>query len=153
FWITTGPDGNLWFAEGTSNQIGQITPEGIVTLMPLPANTYSGERPGGIATGPDGNLWITEPDRIVRITPEGSVTVFPFPEQHVGADYSLGGITAGPDGNLWFTVSKGLSGNTNAQIGRITPQGVFTEFPLPPQWQFIGRIARGPDGNLWFTMS
>jgi virginiamycin B lyase len=31
-------------------------------------------------------------------------------------------ITAGPDGNLWFTT---------ALIGRITPAGKITTFPLP----------------------
>ena len=33
------------------------------------------------------------------------------------------GITAGPDGNLWFTEAA-------ATIGRITPAGTVTEFPL-----------------------
>src|SRR5262249_20087021 len=34
-------------------------------------------------------------------------------------------ITAGPDGNLWFTET---SAN---KIGRITPGGMITKFPLP----------------------
>ena len=34
-------------------------------------------------------------------------------------------ITAGPDGNLWFTEDFGN------KIGRITPAGVITEFPIP----------------------
>jgi streptogramin lyase len=58
---------------------------------------------------------------------------------------SLGGITAGSDGNLWFTEIFG------SRIGRITPDGAITEFPLP----FGGppsSIAAGPDGNLWFTL-
>jgi hypothetical protein len=56
------------------------------------------------------------------------------------------GITPGPDGNLWFTE---LDGNA---IGRITPQGVVTEFStgLSPG-AGPGDITRGPDGNLWFT--
>ncbi|HEX9149352.1 MAG TPA: hypothetical protein VF958_09350, partial [Thermoanaerobaculia bacterium] len=60
---------------------------------------------------------------------------------------------AGSDGNLWFTEN----GNTNlaelGRIGRITPAGVITEFPIPtPESQPID-IAAGPDGNLWFTES
>jgi streptogramin lyase len=66
-------------------------------------------------------------------------------------------ITAGPDGNLWFTEQQG-----NA-IGRITPAGQITEFPLPiptPTAASVAfpftagdptGIAAGPDGNLWFT--
>ena len=55
-------------------------------------------------------------------------------------------VAVGPDGNLWFTE---FSGN---RIGRITPQGVVTEFSAG-----IGpgagpnAITAGPDGNLWFT--
>jgi len=64
-----------------------------------------------------------------------------FPVISSGTD--LGGIVAGPDGNLWFTEF------TASKIGRITTEGVVTEFPLPtasnPQL-----IAAGADGNLWF---
>jgi streptogramin lyase len=59
-------------------------------------------------------------------------------------------ITAGPDGNLWFTeFTPGIR-----TIGRITPEGAITEFPLPanPANGPFG-IAAGPDGNLWFTLS
>jgi streptogramin lyase len=53
---------------------------------------------------------------------------------------------AGPDGNLWFT-----EGFVN-KIGRITPAGVITEFPIPTE-TFYGpfSIAAGTDGALWFT--
>ena len=56
------------------------------------------------------------------------------------------GIAAGPDGNLWFTE---LFGN---RIGRITPQGVVTEFGagIKAGAAPLG-ITTGPDGNLWFT--
>jgi streptogramin lyase len=65
------------------------------------------------------------------------------------------GITAGPDGNIWFA-------ETPDRIGRVTPAGVITEFPLfptalVPTGENEGRgptgIATGPDGNLWFTES
>jgi len=68
--ITAGPDGNLWFTEEIgkvlgshiqviSNQIGRITPGGVITRFSLPAATgNSGLQ--GITTGPDGNLWFTE---------------------------------------------------------------------------------------------
>lgn len=57
-------------------------------------------------------------------------------------------ITTGPDGNLWFTVM----GPAQA-IGRITPAGAITTYPLPYSdfgSQMWG-IAAGPDGNVWFT--
>jgi streptogramin lyase len=61
------------------------------------------------------------------------------------AKYSFpSGITAGPDGNVWFTETG------TDKIGRITPDGHITEFPLSPASGPIG-IALGPDGNLWFA--
>jgi streptogramin lyase len=49
------------------------------------------------------------------------VTEFPVPTAGSGPE----AITTGPDGNLWFTEAAGN------RIGRITPAGVITEFPLP----------------------
>src|SRR5690349_12794015 len=53
-------------------------------------------------------------------------------------------ITAGPDGNLWFTLA-------DDQIGRITPAGQVTAFPVPQSPFGPESITSGPDGNLWFT--
>src|SRR5688572_14768365 len=73
-----------------------------------------------------------------------TITEFPLP----AATSSALWITSGPDGNLWFTEFFG------AKIGRITPLGVITEFPLPtpPGVDPLG-ITAGPDGNLWFTIA
>jgi streptogramin lyase len=57
----------------------------------------------------------------------------------------LSDITVGPDGNLWFT-DKGTG-----KIGRITPKGAISEFPLPDASSQPYGITKGPDGNLWFT--
>src|SRR3954447_7958314 len=74
----------------------------------------------------------------------GPAVEFPLPTAGSGPT----AIAAGPDGNLWFTEA------TANRIGRITPNGVVTEF-------FTGitsnagltDITTGPDGNLWFTES
>jgi len=55
-------------------------------------------------------------------------------------------IVAGPDGNLWF-IEGGIK-----RIGRITPEGVITEFSLPNPFSSTYGITAGPDGNLWFIM-
>jgi streptogramin lyase len=34
--ITTGPDGNMWFAEGQADSIGRSTPAGVITEFPVP---------------------------------------------------------------------------------------------------------------------
>ena len=38
------------------------------------------------------------------------------------------------------------------KIGRITPTGTITEFPLPSPDGQPRAIAAGPDGNIWFGM-
>ncbi len=55
--ITAGPDGNMWFTEQFGNNIGSITPAGVITEFPVPTNL---SRPYGIIAGPDCNLWFTE---------------------------------------------------------------------------------------------
>src|SRR5207248_5092855 len=67
--ITTGPDGNMWFAEYGGNKIGQVAlPSGTITEYATGLSPSSG--PEGIAAGPDGALWFTEysGNRIGRIT-------------------------------------------------------------------------------------
>ena len=54
-------------------------------------------------------------------------------------------ITAGPDGNLWITEVY-----INA-IGRLTPDGSLTSFPLPSSLRKAQGIGSGPDGNVWFA--
>ncbi|HKQ75860.1 MAG TPA: hypothetical protein VJ810_19350, partial [Blastocatellia bacterium] len=54
-------------------------------------------------------------------------------------------IITGPDGAVWFSIRN------RARIGRVTPEGVITEFPLPNPLSSAYEIVRGPDGNLWFT--
>jgi streptogramin lyase len=70
-----------------------------------------------------------------------TITVF---SQGISTNSLPDGIAAGPDGNLWFTEFN------SSKIGRITPQGVVTEFSLAANSGPKG-IAAGPDGNLWFT--
>ncbi len=57
----------------------------------------------------------------------------------------LGPITAGPDGNMWFTETE------ERRIGRITPTGHVSAFPVPRAAGPPSAITRGPDGSLWFT--
>ncbi len=57
----------------------------------------------------------------------------------------LGSITAGPDGNMWFIEA------VEQRIGRITPNGHVTSFPLPKREGGPGDLTNGPDGALWFT--
>jgi virginiamycin B lyase len=148
--IDVGTDGNLWFQTLLTQAgmqvptIGRMTAEGSVMIeFPAPLST-------DYTLGPDGNLWFTSvsagqvpyQNYVGRITPSGAVS-----ENAVSAPPSarLTAITTGRDGNLWFT------GTGLGSIGRITPAGIVSEFPLPDPATQSSAIAPGPDGNVWFA--
>jgi virginiamycin B lyase len=153
--ITSGPDGDLWFA---GSCIGRMTTTGQVTNVYRTTHFVN-----SITPGPDGALWFTtDPSyssgdvstgaAIGRITVPGA----PRPGTHRPVPSSItiyhlstgspGNITVGPDGALWFTM--GLP----PAIGRISTSGAITEYPvkngLTPT---PGTITAGPDGALWYT--
>lgn len=144
YYVTPGPDGNVWFTEtqANTNKVGKITPAGDITEYTIPTATA---HPAGITAGPDGALWFVESNRskIGRVTTGGQFTEYQF--STVIGGYMPASIVTGPDGNLWFTA--------NSRIGRITTSGVITEFDIPTANAQAQFIARGPDGNLWFTES
>jgi streptogramin lyase len=141
--IAVGADGNLWFTEAEGNRIGRITPKGAITEFRIGKS----KNPYKIAGGSDGNLWFTERigNKIGAITIAGTlVHEYAVPSSDAGP-YD---IAAGPDGNMWFT-----EGNSNEDapdnIGRVTPGGDVTEFPLSTCVCFPFGITTGPDGNIW----
>lgn len=97
-----------------------------------------------ITAGPDGALWIAHWDRIFRMTTTGSLGTYLVPFGQINK-ISAYDITVGADGALWFT------GSGIAKIGRITTDGMFTEYALPGSDHSPQRITTGPDGALWFT--
>ena len=57
-------------------------------------------------------------------------------------------IVRGPDGNLW------IAEYSNHSIGRVTPQGLVSEFGIgdpADAWGLPASIAVGPDKNIWFV--
>jgi streptogramin lyase len=150
---------DVWFTgfEGSKgvSELNELTPGGDVSKFKI-----SGEfkyASGPITAGPDGALWVIAQSsvlcktpceyiksRIDRISTGGGVSSFEVSADTEGDQHVPNSIAAGPDGNVWFTEV-----NAN-EIGRITPSGTITEFPLPPNSGPVD-IAAGPDGNLWFT--
>jgi len=101
--ITTGPDGALWF---TGDYIDRITTSGVVTEYPVPTH-ISGLK--GITVGPDGALWFTEfgGNKIGRaaLTPVVSAPVN-------GASFASGGIVPGEIATLFgrdLTAATGIN--------------------------------------------
>ncbi len=88
----------------------------------------------------DKTLTVTDTANSAITGGRGVMTAFAVPTPS-----SPGTIVSGPDGNLWFTEEF------DNKIGRITPSGVVTEFPVPDAGGLLFGITAGPDGNLWFA--
>lgn len=68
--------------------------------------------------------------------PPNTITEFPVAVSALN-------IVTGPDDNLWFSY-------LGPNVGRITPSGTVTLFPVPSGGAPDGMTA-GPDGNVWFV--
>src|SRR5262245_47842777 len=136
-YITPGPDGNIWFGEGSTGKIASVTPNGVITEYQFSFFGVS----VGITTGSDGNIWFT--DQTDHAVWRFEIATGTFTEFQTPTPNSFpGDITTGSDGNMWFT-EQAID-----KFGRITPDGVITEFTglsAPTS------IAAGPDGNLWIA--
>jgi virginiamycin B lyase len=99
-------------------------------------------RSNSAIAGPDGNLWLAENgNKVGRLSPSGStLKEFSTPT----SDSNPFDIAVGSDGNLWFVEQNAH------KIGRITPEGSISEFPVSTAGIIWG-IASGSDGNVWFT--
>lgn len=92
--VATGSDGNVYFTETASSQVGQYSHEA-VTQFSLPTAT---SEPTEIVNGPDGALWVSETTaaRVSRVTTTGSVTSVSLPAGAAPAQ-----LSSGPDGAIW----------------------------------------------------
>jgi streptogramin lyase len=147
--IALGSDGNIWIGMFAASRVARITPEGVVTEFDIPTPDSG---PRALAAGPDGNIWVSEfkAGKIARVTMAGEITEFDLPNPQTGP----GDITTGADGNLWFVELNGNMDNTPVngnKVGRITLDGVVSEFQIPSEGSTPINIAVGPDKNIWFT--
>lgn len=150
--LQLGPDHDFWYATHMlftpyDAQIVRVTPTGATTVFPLPAHSIAARFTFDAA----GNLWFIKTNfvsvsdisgNIGRIDTAGHVTEFP-----AMANSQPTGIVAGPDGALWFA-DLGLG-----VIGRMTPAGKMTTYPLPVAGDPADRasIIAGGDRHVWFT--
>ncbi|MGA0805994.1 MAG: virginiamycin B lyase family protein [Pseudohongiellaceae bacterium] len=147
--IALGSDGNIWIGQFAASRIARITPQGEITEFVIPTPDSG---PRALAAGPDGNIWFSEfkAGKIGRITPQGQITEYELPRPNTGP----GDITAGADGALWFLElggqMDGLTKDGN-RVGRITVDGVISEFAIPSEGSTPINIAVGPDHNVWYT--
>lgn len=107
----------------------------IVPVAPGPSEPF------GITSGPRGSVWFSEDNAIGRVDQQGEITTYPVPT----AGARVGWMTTDTSGAVWF--AERFSG----KIGRIMPNGAFTEFSLPARTALPQGIVFAPDGNIYVT--
>ncbi len=140
--IAFGGDGTIWLS-GSGSELTQIDRTGkVLATYNVPVNF--------ITEAPDGNILFTQNDAVGEIDIKTRlVTIYPIYEQLPGCQPSqcsryIGTITTGSDGAWWFTEGIGY-------IGRLDPNGGFTEYQILAAHAKPFDLVSGPDGNLWFT--
>jgi streptogramin lyase len=175
-WISTGPDGRLWF--GSSDKFGRMTTSGSVDTIDLGSN-------GRGTLGADGDFWFGVQSSSVTVSdpcppPNHPCTVITLDTTYIlrrtnltdTTDFVLGhsrtdnqtfatfdggaagSITNGPDGDIWFLLVPPF--NTSGAVSptvieRITPNGQIEKFTLPDAVSRDSDLTSGPDGALWIT--
>lgn len=140
--MTSGPDGNVWFTEPSSGAIAKMTTTGSFTAYS--SGLPSGSKPYGITPCPSNGacLWFTvdNKSKIGQITTAGAITTYSTPTSDSGPCC----ITVGPDNNLWFTE------NAVNKIAVSTTSGSITEYPIPTADSDTGTITSF-NGALYFV--
>ncbi len=156
--ITTGPDGNLWFTDFGTPEIGSIVPStGAITHYTVTSATSatSGDpEPEAIVAGPNDTMYFADfsSNAIGSIsTSAAAVTgaLTPITETPITTtNANPRGIVydAVCDANIWFTEYNGN------KIGTLsTTTMTITEYAVPTANAQPDQIACGDDGNFWFT--
>lgn len=143
--LIEGPDGNLWYAfvYGSSAPVFGI---GRITLPPPGAPSSTAPTVNEFTAGLHvGSNPVSDPSSLIT------------------------SLAAGPDGNVWFTDGTCQGGNDPrlgwCAIGRITPAGQITEYPIPAAASLAhgavcgsfgcstapAQLVLGADGNLYYV--
>lgn len=118
FGLILGPDDTVWFGSQYSNQVGQAALDGALIGM-----YETSGLPMGLCLGGDGNIWFTQlADAIGSVSSAGVVSEY--------ATFGMGPWSPilGSDGNVWFPDGGDGSVLTQRYIGRVTPDGIVSEF-------------------------
>ncbi|MFO0954555.1 MAG: hypothetical protein U0835_26015 [Isosphaeraceae bacterium] len=149
-WLEAGPDGNIWYVNGS--KLGKMTPTGDVTEYPVPTPADGSAvdlSNAQLTSAADGNLWFIGLGGVARITPWGDVKAYPT------RSASVTSLSTAVDGNLWLSflppAGSGLDYSPNAVLARLTTDGRMSILPDRPDGPAhpVTRMASGHDTGLW----
>ena len=161
--IATGPDGNLWFAEGGTATTQGPMGSGVGTVNPYthavgefpisPPPGWGASDISSLTAGPGPDLWFTNNDGVGSFNPFTHATseyqLTTTPNTYTGPTPES--IARGPDGNVWFTGNNNVGG----WVGMFSLSShSFALFPVPAipgkPHPVAGPIVAGPGGRMWF---
>ncbi|HYH06151.1 MAG TPA: hypothetical protein VEK11_03730 [Thermoanaerobaculia bacterium] len=142
----------LWITGQNYDQVVRVTESGAMTFYAMP----TGSGPHGIEFDADRRLWVTLEfhGQIVRLDANGRIdktydVTLECPTCAKGARINTHphGLWFGRDGKtIWYT------GKGTGTVGRITPDGKHTTFPLTKTVGSVPIYVRaGNDGTMWIT--
>lgn len=146
--LTAGPNGDMWVSEW-GGKIGEIKmPDGPIREFRLAGPDIDAI---SLAMGPDGNLWFVARDggAVGKMTSSGATTEYQPHLMNLGA-----AIAAGPSGDLWFCgLASGPRPRGTGIVGKISPAGAITEYPVRVASGLPFRLAIGADGDVWVAVN
>jgi virginiamycin B lyase len=137
-YIIVGPDGNMWFTEFQTDQIGVITLAGVITHYP-----QGGCKPIGIALGADGYAWFTCGTPTAGNTPVESTRDF--------VAYTLSNVPAA-NGPI-AAIPGGICYSTGNGAEVLDIQGNFKGTTSSGFDGALTGLAAGGDGQIWFSQA
>jgi streptogramin lyase len=155
--LTTGADGNVWFTDFDTGEVGSIAPgTGAITHYTITSDlTTGGAEPEAIVAGPSSTMYFADfnSNAIGSISTSTAATLgssAPITETDITtANANPRGIAYNTvcSPNIWFTEYNGNKiGTLSTTTMTITEYDAgLTTAAMPDQ------IACGPDGNFWFT--
>jgi virginiamycin B lyase len=149
-----GPDGAIWFLDGSGAAVGRISAAGTYTITPIGTPALPTPYPVQLVVGPDGNIWFAEQSSsgaaaLGTVAPSSyAVSLYP-----IGSDGLVTALSVGSDHNLWFTFVQGAgfySSDTDFGVANPTTHAVYV-YPTTalPEFSTIGGIIDRGDRTLW----
>jgi streptogramin lyase len=147
--VETGPDGNIWFAAGNSNnqsELGRLAPDGSIKYFPVGGSL---SLVVALGLGPNGTVTFgLYSGSIGEMKTDGTLEfLYSVPS---GAPIVGGPLASDAHGNIFY----GTFAGSHIGIARVSSTGHFTVFKCAIRScseHYVQGVVRGVDGNFWFT--